>query len=251
VSLTRIARWGGHVDETMALLAHSRELCRQTGDMRSLSYVFFQMIMLAWRQGHLDEAARYIEQYIDIRRELSEGRMAPPSGQAMLALLSCEQGAYDRAEALCAQALDSPLAGHFARGLAFSALGRVALCRGDGARAVREYREALRHMQLEQNLHVLDHVEYLAWALAADGQAGEAARLLGFVGQQREVSGPALQLVDRPYHERALETVRGALSEADLAGAWAAGEALELEVVVERLLAEAPAADPPTRGEEE
>jgi len=206
---------------------------------------------LAWRQGEFDTAASRYQEALESARQHSRIEQAALA-RLGLALVAAERGEHEQAEALCAEAqLDLPKWNDAAQALALSTRGRMALLRGDGARAVALYRHALAGARRrESRPGTVEVLEFLAWALAADGQADEAARLLALAEREREEMGIVLPPVDRPHHKRALETVQDGLGETGLAAAWAAGETLELEAVVERLLAEAPAAVPPVRGEE-
>ena len=58
----------------------------------------------------------------------------------------------------------------------------------------------------------------------------------GTEGGERDEMGVVLYPVDRPHHEKAMETVRRALSEKAFAAAWAEGEVLSLDEVVARAL---------------
>ena len=86
------------------------------------------------------------------------------------------------------------------------------------------YRAALERLRPgESRPDICEVMEFLGWALAADGQYQEAARLLAFAERERADMGMVLPPIDLPHHERALEAVRAALGDQGLAAAWAGG----------------------------
>jgi hypothetical protein len=87
---------------------------------------------------------------------------------------------------------------------------------------------------LRDRPRIVEAVERLAWALAADGQAGQAALLLACAARERDEMGIVLPPIDLPYHERALCAVQDALGQQTFAATWAEGEALDLEEATER-----------------
>jgi hypothetical protein len=89
---------------------------------------------------------------------------------------------------------------------------------GDSAYAIAHYRAALARLRSgESRPDIVEVLEFLAWALAADGHHVDAARLLAFAERERTEMGIALPPVDRPHHDRALGAVRAARSQ-DLQG---------------------------------
>jgi hypothetical protein len=106
----------------------------------------------------------------------------------------------------------------------------MALGRGEPIRAVGLFREALGHMQRHRaRMFIADVVEYLTWALAASGQAGDATQLLAYATHQRDEMGMVLAEMDRPYHERAMDAVCANLGEQVFAEAWAQGAGLDID----------------------
>jgi hypothetical protein len=70
-------------------------------------------------------------------------------------------------------------------------------------------------------------------------------------GQEREERGTVLAPVDRPYRERALDTVQDALSRDALAEAWAQGQGLDLNEGIAFALGGEAHSDPHTGAEQE
>ena len=237
--LADIAFHRGGYDRAMALLERGVDLARQVGDLGIFENLYWLMGLVAWSRGDLVQATRYEEQVLNLSPQLGYGVMAALA-RLVLALVACEEGAYDRAEALCAEALDEPRLNDYGKSLAASTLARAALRRGDPARAVDLGREALGHMRRQHRRpDIVGAVGPLCWALAANGQSGEAAQLLACAARERDEMGMVLAPVDRPYYERAMDQVRGALDEEAFAAAWAAGEALSLDEAVAQALGQA------------
>ena len=232
--VARVAALQGDYDRARELASQAADLAHRGGEMTTVPGAALLMGKLAWMCGDHGEASRRLSESLDMAR--AQARLgAAARAQVRLALVACEQGAYDRAEALCGEAQGSlPEGDQSGTRLALSALARIALCRGEAARAVELYRKCLDGPMRWQHRPVgAEAAEHLAWALAADGQAEEAARLLACAAHEREDMGIVLSPVDRPYHERALEAVRQALDDAVFATAWAAGEAMGLEQALE------------------
>jgi ATP/maltotriose-dependent transcriptional regulator MalT len=239
ISLGEIHANCGDYTGAERMVERGRALVRQIGHYGHVVWATRLLGHLAWRQGKFDTATSRCQEALDLaRRHGYPGHAALT--QLGLALIAAERGEHERAEALCAEAqLDLAAWDDAAEALALSTRGRAALLRGDEARAAALYRQALERARRDESRpDMVELIEYLAWALAADGQAREAARLLALAEREREEMGMVLPPVDRPHHERALETVQDALSEANLAAAWAEGEALALETAVQELLAD-------------
>ena len=241
-----IARRRGDYGQALALLARSQALLLRIGVTHELAYVVWSMGATAWYRGDLAQASQHLEQSLDLSRQHGFSDAAADA-QSVLALVACEQGDYNRAEALCVAALgDLPEGYVYGQCLATSGLARVALCRGDAPRAIDLYREAMGHERRQGPPHIIDALEPLCWALAADGQAEEAVRLLACAARERAEMGMTLHPVDRPYHDRAVEAVRAALDEKAFAAAWAKGEGLDLDEAIEQALRDQNGTEPGT-----
>jgi len=62
--------------------------------------------------------------------------------------------------------------------------------------------------QIESRPDIAQSIECIAWVLAADGQHETATRLLAVAARERVEMGIVLFPVERPHHERAMETAR-------------------------------------------
>jgi tetratricopeptide (TPR) repeat protein len=252
-----LSRWLGKIHAIRGdysgaerLIERGRALGRQIGNYASVILATRLLGHLAWRQGEFDAATARYQGALELAHPHGYLKHAVLA-RLGLALVAVERGEHERAEALYAEAQpDLPKWNDEAQALALSTRGRMTLLRDEGAGAVALYRQALAQAhRAESRPDMVELIEYLAWALAADGQNREAARLLALAKREREEMGIVLPPVDRPHHERALETVQDTLGEAGLASAWAAGEALALEEGTERVLTGMPGTGSPAAGE--
>jgi ATP/maltotriose-dependent transcriptional regulator MalT len=184
---------------------------------------------LDWRRGDLDTASQRWQEALALARESGKSDYVP-NVQCWLVYAACAQGDYDRADELGRASLEGYVEHQvLERGKARLALARVALFRGEPARAVELYRASLTGLWPADRVGTVNALEGLSWALAADGQYREATQLLAIAARERDDIGMVLPPVERPHHEQAMAAVRDTLDEAAFAIAWAEGEALDLE----------------------
>jgi len=221
------------------MLERGRVLARQIGHYGYVVWATRLLGHLAWRQGEFDTATSRYQEALELAHRPGYVKHAALAYLG-LALVAAEWGEHERAEVLCAEAQsDLPAWDDEAQALTLSTRRRAALLRGDGARAVALYQHTLaRARRRESRPEMVELIEYLAWALAANGQVGEAARLLALAEREREEMGIVLPPVDRPHHGRTVEGTRAALGEEGFAAAWAEGQARSLEATASELLAE-------------
>src|SRR5262249_42473774 len=112
-------------------------------------------------------------------------------------------------------------------------LGSARFQLGDCRRARVLHRTALERYRSLDNLEgVVWSLERLAVVEATDGDAQEAARLLGAASVGREGLGKPLDRWDQEDWDAALASARAALGEAAFASLWAEGRALTLDQAV-------------------
>jgi tetratricopeptide (TPR) repeat protein len=229
-SLGMIAMLRGDNERAYGLLQQALALGRRGGDIRRVGAATRLLGELAWRQDDLEAASQRLQEALDLALELARERGVTGDVhhvQRWLAYVACAQGDCDRAEELGRASLEG-----FAeyegweRGEATMALARVALFRGEPARALELYRAGLPGLWPAEWISAVRALEGLGWALAEDGRHGQATRLLAAVARERERSGARLPPIDRPRQARAIAALRAALGEEAFAAAWAEGEGL-------------------------
>jgi tetratricopeptide (TPR) repeat protein len=235
-SLGMIAMLRGDDERASGLLRQALDLGRRCGYVERVLDATQLLGEVAWRRGDLDTAWQRWQETLALARE--HGKSGHVLGvQRWLVHVACARGDYDRAEQLGLASLEG-YAEHdeFGRGEATMALARVALYRGEPARAVALYQASLAGVWPAESICTLRALEGMGWALAESGQHDQATRLLAVVTQQRESSDAPLPPVDRPRQARVIAGLRAALGEAAFAAAWAAGEAQSLEEAVTQTL---------------
>jgi non-specific serine/threonine protein kinase len=239
VRMIDVAMWRGDYDGAERLLVRAQTIPHLSGNYQDRIRGLASGGLLAWQRGDPERATLLLEEGLVLAREQKRSQDEPWI-LAVLAHIACEDGRYGDVEALCGHVLEAtPAAWHRVRRLALLALGRAALLAGETARAVDQHHKALDHArQAEHRPEIAATLEYLAWALAADGQHREATQLLAVAARERDEMGIVLPPLDRPHHERAMEAVRGAIDEAAFATARRQGEALGLDEAVTRALGE-------------
>ncbi|HWQ11215.1 MAG TPA: tetratricopeptide repeat protein [Roseiflexaceae bacterium] len=149
------------------------------------------------------------------------------------------QGDHARAEALFAEslALRRKLGDRRGSTAVLANLSRATLARGDVARTRALIVECLALAR------ELGYQQGFSWGLGEaaalasfQGQAEQAARLLGAAETLREASNIPIWPDDRARYEQIVAAVRAALGDEDFAAAWSAGAALTLEQAVAEAL---------------
>ena len=189
---------------------------------------------LANERADHDRAQRLFEEALVHAAAIADpGIAAAVTGMALahLGLTAHGRGDLDGARARHKEALRACRAHGYGLGVVRSLrdLGDVARDLGDHAGSVAFYRESLSLMGERGDLRVVaDALAGTAVAAAAWRQPELAARLLGAEEALRERFGGVIAATDRPAHDRAIATVRGALDEQVLKTAWSAGRGLSL-----------------------
>jgi predicted ATPase/DNA-binding CsgD family transcriptional regulator len=182
-------------------LDDSLKLCLADGDEALAAYVRTHLGISAWGQGDLRRAADLLTEALASQRARGDV-VGANMALVYLGLLATERGSYAEASAL--------------------------------------QRESLvwaRRVEAQEELSFnLANAGTLA---AGRGQPATAARLFGAAAALRERFGNQPKEPERSVYDRALDAVRGALSPAVYAEAWASGRALTIDAALaeaERLL---------------
>jgi predicted ATPase/class 3 adenylate cyclase len=184
-------------------------------------------------EGSLEEASALERDALDIARELWDARprfllMALTNlGYTNVIRSRYEEAVSYLEEAVAlAQELGEPSGGAPARcnlAIALIQVGRVDEAGRVGAEATIAAIESSDRLLGTACLEVLAAVE------AERGNHRFAARLLGSSAALRRSIGYELETAERALHDRSLEVVQSALTDADVAAAWADGAAMDLE----------------------
>lgn len=113
--------------------------------------------------------------------------------------------------------------------------GKVALRKGNFARAVRSFRDAITAGRESAPL-TFNALEGLGAVWAEQGEGERAATLWGGVEALRRASGTGREPYERPDYERWTAAARARFDAATFAAAWEAGRALSREDVIAEAL---------------
>ncbi len=169
-------------------------------------------------------------------------------------LVAYQMGDLPRAEALLTEALhlhqryNGPYAAAFAQGW----LAEVILARGDMARAVALFRDAITGFAASGNWAVVaEHFEALARGTVTS-HAVPTVQLLGAAAAMRERFGHPRKPSEGPDYDRLLATARAKLGDTSFSEAWDAGRQLSEDQVLAEVNAlvaattDAPTGHPPS-----
>jgi non-specific serine/threonine protein kinase len=149
-----------------------------------------------------------------------------------LGIVAWGQGDLERATGLLNQALeDQRAAGDLAYGAAESLtfLGLFAWERGDVPRAIELQRESLSLQRgVDSNEVIAANIANIAMLAVATQRLHLAARLFGAAWGQRDAIGNPFKLPESAVYDRAIDSVRAILREADFTNAWESGQSLSL-----------------------
>jgi len=224
--------WGDDMKATRCL-QECLDLAQEHRYPREAALARVGMALVAGERGEYDQAVALCEQALpDLPPADDEAWVMALCAQGRIALLRKQQADRRQEESTPLPTVDrrpSTDAAHLSSvDGPRSAVAPMTDDRGTMC-AVAHYRVALAHLRPgESRPDICEVVEFLAWALAADGQHDEASRLLAFAEHERTEMGIVLPPIDRPHHQRALDAVRTALDETTFTMAWAEGQAMDM-----------------------
>ena len=215
------------------LLEEAASLTRSPGDQEALTDTLFNLGLVTVRiKGGAARAAVHLAACVELSRELGY-RKVLAYALNNLAMLALHEGDDARAASLAQESLElcrgleDPLGAFYA----LVNLAHAALDRGDPVQAARLLEKALGLLEQAEAAAGDPLPEELSWFLEAtvhlaisQGQTAEAWKLAGSDAGLRDMG-------ERPpgasaYYEALLSEARTRLDDADLATAWAAGQAL-------------------------
>jgi non-specific serine/threonine protein kinase len=242
-------------DEATRLVRQAEGAFEHLHDQRGLGWCLHFLGHIARARSELPEAVALLEASIAAFRSIgarsagsagasdagaacdsAEGEISVILPLAALGFTVCLRGDAPRATALCDEAVrlarDTSASGRLTLALIYQ--GQVACILDDRARAADAFREALRlAREWDSAWGMAECLEGLAVVAASDARPERAARLLGAAARLREAIGAAVHPVDRADHDRAVQAAQSALGPAAYAAAWAGGQALSVDAVVD------------------
>jgi predicted ATPase/transposase/transcriptional regulator with XRE-family HTH domain len=228
------ASWRCDFARGEALVEEGLRLCQDLNSLLSGRALLF-LGVARHAQGDQAAAERFFEGSLALFRDLGDPWLA---GHALVSLgrVALSRGDDRRAEALVEQgmALQGEVGTPWGVAEALIELGRIAQRRGDDRRALDLYRESLAMLwDIGSKSKYAACLEVIASLAVAQRRPEHAARLFAAAAALRESFGIPLAPVEREEHERALASARAQLDAATFAAAWAEGQAMSLEQVIE------------------
>ena len=224
----------GRYDEAIQLLEQSLHLRRELGDTWGVATCLNNLGAAAGRLGDNRRAAAYYEESLALSRQLGNHILA-----AMLLTnlgdVADVEGDRERAQALYQEslALRRQLGEKVGIGYSLMRLSNMALQQGDIRGAYHHYAESLQLFdELGDREHLVYCLEAIAEVAAREGSVETAARLWGAASALREAMGTPLPPNKEAELRLQQEAAQDQIDTDRWWKAWAAGQALPLEGVV-------------------
>lgn len=213
----------GRLDEAAALIAEAVPVARRIlGPTLSRPLVPSRAASIARQQGRFDEACSYAEESLREAEQTEIGVWGEATALGAIresALIARDEGDLDQAQDKLGYALqrlegfDHVSLGPWIRAELRTTRASVALRRNDPHGALEDLRGVLAKPENLSHAVALIAVDFTAIALAQQGKAGQAARLLGSVDQERERTGLVIRPPDEPLRESAIHDTQSILGD--------------------------------------
>jgi hypothetical protein len=231
----------GDLARTEALASELRRGAEQAGDKPYLMHAMTLSGRLALASGNLGEARRHYTAVRDLAAEIGN-RESEASATVNIGVVATTSGDFGAGleYSAAAASLFHELGAETGITVAAVNCGWSALALGDAALAERWFREGLAVAGcLGAVSWIAGGGEGLAAALVARQEEERGARLLGAAAALRGELGIGLwDKLEEQIHERAVAAAKAALGEEVFAAAWARGETMTPEEIVELCQAE-------------
>ena len=238
-NLCRSLGWLGYVaselgdhGRALTLCHESLDLARRLGEPNLLSHAYMNLGHAARNRGDDDEAVASWEACIRIDRAAGVSRIRVPNCLQLLAIVATRRAEFDRATALCREALDlfRQRGDPFGILSCFRRLGRIAQLKGEPAGVAALALEGLpltRQLGNRRNLRA--SLVSLSWMARVGGDPERSTRLLGAAETVGDALGRPDTAVEPGEHETESALLRAELGEQSFASALAAGRALTFD----------------------
>jgi adenylate cyclase len=200
-------------------------------DKPQIANLMSNLGILARMQGDYERAGIFHMKGLDIRREIGD-RFGIASSLNNLGYMYMDQGDYEQARLHLEEALSihREIGSKFYIAIALNNLGNVMRLQGDYDRARRLYTESLQmNRELGDGWAIAYLLEDIGCLEVLTGQPVRALKLVGAAFALREKIGAPLPVNDQAKLDKALQTARESLSNAEQAAAWAEGKEMTLE----------------------
>ncbi len=222
--LGSVAREQGRYARAMELHAESLAAAEAVGDQWAIARAHGHLGFVLWLQREYEQATAECELALAMSRELADGQEIAWS-QISLGAIARYSGAADRAATLLAdsRALGEQLGFREAIAWSLEQQGLLALDAADPAASGLLHRSLEIHHELRDRWRTCSLLDDLAAAALANGQAAEAASLLGTAEALRRAIGTVVPPCERALREQTVAGASAALGETDFRAALELG----------------------------
>ncbi len=244
--LGSVAREQGRYARAVELHAESLAIAEAAEDRWAVASAHGYLAFASWLQRDFGRAAEEAETALAKFRELGDVEGAAWS-LISLGTIARYQGDVERASVLLTESLALSEGIGFREGIAWSVeqLGLLAAVDGDPA-AISLLRRSLElHSELRDRWRMSSVLEDLAAIAIAQGDAGQAARLLGAAEALRETIGTVIAPCERLQHNQTTKAVRAELGDEAFDAALRQGQLASMD----ELTVDLPSAEPPGSAE--
>ena len=234
--LGSVAREQGRYARAMELHTESLSAAQTVGDRWAVARAHSHLGFVLWLQREYEQATSECELALAMSRELAAGEEIAWS-QISLGAIARYQGDAARAAALLAdsRALAEQLGFREAIAWSLEQQGLLAIDRADPAAADLLGRSLAIHHELRDRWRTCSLLVDLAAIALANGQAAEAAGLLGTAEALRKAIGTVVPPCERPLHDRTMAATSAALGEAGFGAAFRRGMQASVDDVRDNL----------------
>ena len=244
--LGSVAREQGRYARAVELHAESLAIAEAAEDRWAVASAHGYLAFASWLQRDFGRAAEEAGTALAKFRELGDVEGAAWS-LISLGTVARYQGDVERASVLLTESLALSEGIGFREGIAWSVeqLGLLAAVDGDPA-AISLLRRSLElHSELRDRWRMSSVLEDLAAIAIAQGNAGQAARLLGAAEALRETIGTVIAPCERLQHNQTTKAVRAELGDEAFDAALRQGQLASMD----ELTVDLPSAEPPGSAE--
>ena len=240
--LGSVAREQGRYTRAVELHAESLAIAEAAGDRWAVASAHGYLAFASWLQRDFGRAAEEASTALMKFRDLGDVEGAAWS-LISLGTVARYQGDAERAAVLLTESLALSEGIGFREGIAWSVeqLGLLAAVDGDPAAIAMLRRSLELHSELRDRWRMSSVFEDLAAIALAQGDAPQAARLLGAAEALRETIGTVIAPCERLQHNQTTKAVRTALGDEAFDAALRQGQLASMD----ELTADLPSADPP------
>ena len=236
-SLGNVAQSRGDWLEARSLFEQALEITRRTGNLVWTGTSLTCLGNVTRYLGEFEIARKYLEEAISVTHEvgnvIGEAMALQILGDLMTDLGELEAAGsnLERAMALHEE-IDDP----YSKATNHISMAALALRRGDSATARTLIEKGLRvFLDLGGRMHMAEGLEDLAGLLLLEGNAVQAARVLGNAKEQRDLAQTPIPPMRASALERTIAGVRESLGEERYATQWEYGRRLTPERAIEEV----------------